>query len=1135
MRYNSVLDRELSDRKSVSGEIDNLISALGSGEKRLEARGLKKSSGQYLSAILQNRLSRQVLYITSEKQGRPGDKASNLSFFTGNPVPLLKEKRPDRKESLFPAHSYEYHQRMGFLNFSSGTPILCCTFSSLFERVVPKEILGSFSLHLTAGGECDREEFIDFLIRTGYREAEIVEKPADFSVRGAVTDIFPPGTDFPCRIEFIGDEIRSIRTFDISRQTSTGRIDRITVCPASEIITDDKYTSHAAEMIEKRALETGAGARLKNSMIKEAGSGSRLPGTEWMVPFYYGETQTLLSYLDKGAVLITDSTETPEDIRDTLHDNYKTCLSGKLLPSFEQLYTDPREIAETIGKYQLITLSDIQIDRKRKNIFTFRTEEIALDTKRNDPPLRSLAEKIRKLSGDSFTITLVTLNERDQNKLEQISADYDLPAVNYRIGPLDSGFSFTDTREAFITENDISRKERVKTRGSSQSVSSTFIKNFSELRKGDHIVHKEFGIGIFRGMERMRFGDTESDFIICEYAGGDRIYVPVEKLSLLQKYVGDGRKPRTDKLGSDSWKKTVRKAKKAAESVARELLELYAKRMTQKGFSFSPRDQMFREFELGFPYEETEDQARAIEEVLRDMEDDKPADRLICGDVGFGKTEVALRAAFKATLDGKQVAFIVPTTLLAQQHFDTSLKRLEGYPVNIEMISRFRTAKQEKVILEKLERGSVDIIIGTHKLLGNRVKFRNLGLVIIDEEHKFGVKHKEKLRALKAGVDVIALSATPIPRTLQFSLADIRDISLINSPPEGRQPVEVNVCSYDRETMREAMTDEITRGGSVFFIHNRIETIHKAAAEIAGIMPEAKIAVTHGRMQQRLLEKTINDFIKGEIDILVTTAIVESGLDIPRANTILVNDSHMFGIADLYQLKGRVGRGDRKAYAYFLIPSVNSLTPEARKRLEKISELSELGSGFSLSLSDLEIRGAGNLFGEEQSGHIADVGLEFYLDMLRKAVERLKRGDSAAETEPEIKTHAPAYIPNDTISDSAERLFYYKRISSAQYSVELRQIREEITDRYGEVTRPLDNLLDTVELKLILKKHGVEKADIGREQALLTFIRNSPLFHRFAPSGKFRVYYSKDQGYSIIKSRLEEMTDPDRSRRRKRK
>jgi len=716
----------------------------------------------------------------------------------------------------------------------------------------------------------------------------------------------------------------------------------------------------------------------------------------------------------------------------------------------------------------------------------------------------------------------VLQTEIEKKKIKNILTERGIKNVNILIGSVSSGFIFPEGKIAVITEKEIFGERKQIRPTKSRDIPSVFITSFSELKPGDFVVHVDFGIGIFRGLKRLKLENFEGDFLECEYDGGDKIYVPVDKLKLVQRYIGD-QNPKIDRLGHQNWKRVIKRVKKAVENIAKELLELYAERKAKKGFQFSRRDSVFREFEFTFTYEETQDQEAAIDDVMSDMESLKAMDRLICGDVGFGKTEVAVRAAFKAAMDGKQVAILVPTTLLAYQHYITFTERLKGYPVVTEMLSRFKTQKEIREIQKKLENGTIDIIIGTHKLLGDKVKFKDLGLVVIDEEHRFGVAHKEKLRKLKKGVEVLALSATPIPRTLQLSLAGIRDISLINTPPEGRQSIETYVSQFNGDIIRDAIRRELNRSGSVFFIHNRIEDILRIAETIRELAPEAKIDITHGRMEEKKLEKAILRFIQGKTDVLVTTAIVEAGLDIPRANTIIVNYAHTFGLADLYQLRGRVGRAEKKAYAYFLIPSVNILTPEAKRRLKAIAELRELGSGFKLALSDLEIRGAGNIFGTEQSGHIAEVGLELYLEMLDKAIKELKKEKTHIEYEPEVRLNTPAFLPDDYISDGAERLLFYKELSSVVSGKGIKEIKSELEDRFGELPEPALNLVKVIELKLLLKKLLAQKIEIRNEEIVIVFLEASPFYHHFAPSGRLKILYKHGKALEEIKKRLKEL------------
>lgn len=714
-------------------------------------------------------------------------------------------------------------------------------------------------------------------------------------------------------------------------------------------------------------------------------------------------------------------------------------------------------------------------------------------------PAREMARAAEALKSRGYSVKMFLGSEAETEKMREIpGAD----AAELLTGSAGGGFVFPETGTAFVDGSDFA--EKIPAVKKAEAPAGGKISSLGEISEGDFIVHREFGIGIFRGLKKMTVGGTAGDFMECEYRGGDRVYVPVSKFGLIHSYIAGGdAEPKPDRLGGAAWKKTVRGAKRAAETVARELLELYAGRQSGAGRAFSKADAAFREFEMDFGYEETPDQKKAIDEVMRDMESPRPMDRLICGDTGFGKTEVALRAALKAAMDGFQVAFIAPTTLLAAQHLETARRRLRKLPVRTVALSRFSSPKDERDALAEIERGTADIVIGTHKLLGNKVRFRNLGLLIIDEEHRFGVRHKEKLKTMKKNLDVLSLSATPIPRTLQLSLAGIWDVSAINSPPRGRLPVETLIRTWDAGLIRELILRETGRGGGVFFVHNRIESMDGTARRLAEIAPEVSMRTAHGRMGKRELAGRIEGFVRGEFQMLVTTAIVESGLDIARANTIIVNDAHTFGVADLYQLKGRVGRGREQGYACFLVPGEKTVGSAALKRLERFSELRDFGSGYRLALSDLRMRGVGNLFGVEQSGHVAGVGVEFYLEMLRETVERLKTGKTLPEVEPEIRTGINSRIPEDYIGNGGERLSYYRRISSSSTVRQVNGLRGEIRDRFGPVPDGLNNLLVFAAVKAVLKAHSVGLIEVDSDGATAFAGNGSPEARaRFVRDGK---------------------------------
>lgn len=1112
-------------QKLTSPKLDGISNSLISSDMNIAVSGLSGSSRYFLPNLISKTLNRPYLYIFGSLTDLMS-KPKNLCFFNNGEISVFKRKSFSKKSLIGTSAENHKHQRLSTLVSVLNKQSICTEAGALFEQVIPKKILKGSSFKLNVGDNIDRDELKSELLGVGYIESDFVVAPCQISSRASIMDLYSPGHIHPLRIEFVGDKIRSLRYFSIDSQKSLEKIPAATVYPASEFVLGTKF-----EVLKDKTTEIsnerGVPATLKNSFLNLVENNIYTEELEQFIPLVYSENENILSYLDDNYLVFLDvENDLETEYESVLHSASRSSISTfkflKILPETDERFISPEEIHKRLTNFQVIRINDLL--GKSENHFKLNTRNVELESRDSNTPVQNLAEFLKTLLEKRYEIFLVSYNDNEQDKLKELLSNYNIEKLNYAVGNINTGFIFDDLKIAVISENDFSEKDKLANYDYTGNDSSAFISSFSELKTGDYIVHKKFGIGIYNGLKKLKVGRHESDFLECEYRDGDKIFVPVENLKLVQRYIGDNKKPRIDKLGSENWKKTVKKVKKAVENIARELLELYAKRKAIKGIGFSGRDQVFREFEMDFGFEETPDQSKSIEMVMSDMEQPKPMDRLICGDVGFGKTEIALRAAFKAAMDGRQVVFLVPTTLLANQHFDTFRTRLENYPINTEMLSRFRTAGESKKILGELENGLIDIIIGTHKLLGDKVKFKNLGLVIIDEEHKFGVKHKEKLRLMSDGVDVLSLSATPIPRTLQLSLANIRDISLVNTPPEGRIPVDVYINNYSGEIIREAVINELERDGLVFFINNRIENIFEIAEYLKTLVPEASIGVTHGRMREKALENCISRFINQKINLLVTTAIVESGLDIPKANTIIVNDAHKFGLADLYQLKGRVGRGKLKAYAYFLVPSVNKLSTDARKRLTKLSELQELGSGFKLALSDLEIRGAGNLFGEEQSGTISEVGLELYLEMLQEAINRFRKGGDIDDYEPEIKTYESAFIPEKYITDNSKRLYYYKKLSSFSRLKELKEIVEEIADRFGKIPGELKTLAKIVELRFRIKKLGISKLEIKKDYSIFIFKANSGLYEKFKPGGKLKIYYDEDKKYPEIDKKLGQLS-----------
>ncbi|MFA9408126.1 MAG: transcription-repair coupling factor [Candidatus Dadabacteria bacterium] len=1107
----------------------NLIDKIDAGEKVISLCGLSGSSKYFLASAIYKSTKRPFLFLSPSRK-KAESTANNLSFFLNETPPVLQKKEPGVGEAVYSSKSQSLKERNNWLYSAiSGKPVIA-EIDALFESTVPRESFESLVVKISKGDLLLREDLISRLRQTGYVQTDFVQGRGDISTRGSIIDIFSPGHIHPVRLEFIGDEVGSIREFGVEDQKSTEKIDHTTILPISTISMDQSSIQRAVTYLRNKAEEDGVPARSKHQVVEQIEKGERIPNMEWMVPAFYPKLSSIFDYLPPNTLIIEDEPEENINSIETFSDSVSEIESTlkkqlKIAPDIQELFLTQKIINTKIESFQNIVLRDLEIDGNEGAAFSFNTAPISIaESNEGDSPIDTLSKKIDESKKEGYALILAFKTQNEEEKILDLLKGRGYEGIDSKIGNLSRGFKFERAKLEILTEEEIfgEKKNRASYK-KGKNVPSAFITSFSELKPGDYIIHVEFGIGVFRSLTKLNIGGTEGDYIQCEYAGGDKIYVPVDKLRLVQRYIGDGKPHKIDRLGNLSWTTRVKKVRKAVESVAGELLELYARRKAEKGFQYSKRDETYREFELEFGYEETPDQEAAIEDVMQDMESSKPMDRLICGDVGFGKTEVALRAAFKAAMDGKQVAFLVPTTLLADQHHKTALNRLKTYPINIEALSRFNTGKEEKETIKKLGDGKIDIIIGTHKLLNNKIKFKDLGLLIIDEEHKFGVSQKEKIKKIKQGVDVLSLSATPIPRTLQLSLAKIREISLITTPPEGRQSIETHVYKSSPNIIVEAVSNEIKRGGAVFFIHNRIKDIYRVADQIHELVPYARIEVTHGRMREKPLEDSIERFTKGEIDVLVTTAIVESGLDIPRANTIVIDEANTFGLADLYQLRGRVGRSQEKAYAYFLIPSSKPLSDDAKRRLKVISEFKELGSGFKLALSDLEIRGAGHLFGNEQSGHIADVGLEMYLDMLEGAVKRLQGEIQQEEREPEISLNLPALIPDDYISNDAERLLIYKRLSSLSTKEDILDLRVELTDRFGDIPQATLNLIELMSLKLMMKGLNVEKAEIRDKRTVIIFSENSNLYTSFPPKGKMEVFHESEDSIEETRNILQDI------------
>ena len=920
---------------------------------------------------------------------------------------------------------------------AAGAPVVVvATPAALDAEVREPADFAAQTLRLAVGDSLDRELLLEAFERAGYERVDTVVEVGQWSLRGGIVDVFSPSHASPARLEFFGDEIESIRLFDPTSQRSSELLDELLVLPLAQ---------------------NGAGRG------------------------------RLLDYLPAGAPVVVDVPSVLDTVTDAAPERgpLREQLTGRRLVELAL-------VAETSSAAAGPTPGAVEC--------TLDTHAVPQFGGR----FNRLQGELERWRAEGFRVRLVAADERQAEHLRQILREHGLealPAAQLEgdeplavlVGECSAGFAIPALGVIVLSEAEVFGARRRSLRQPKYQRGAA-LTAFTDLQIGDIVVHEDHGLGRYLGLRTMTIGDREGDFLLLEYAEDNRLYLPVERLDLISKYLGaDVGGARLDRLGGASWQRVKESVRAALRQMAEELLKLYAERAVAEGHAFSPDTPWQREFEAAFRFEETPDQLRAIEEVKRDMESDRPMDRLVAGDVGYGKTEVALRAAFKAIADGSQVAVLVPTTVLAQQHWATFADRFSAFPARVELLSRFRSPKEQKAVVEGLRRGTVDVVIGTHRLLSKDVAFKNLGLLIVDEEHRFGVAHKERMKRLRASVDVLALTATPIPRTLYMSLSGVRDMSVIETPPLDRLPVETFVRRFNKAVIREALERELERGGQVFFVHNRVQSLPSVTRFVQELVPDARVIAAHGQMKERELEATMVRFVTGQADVLVSTAIVESGLDIPASNTIVVNRADRFGLAQLYQLRGRVGRERQQAYAYLLVPADGRVDEQAQRRLRALQELTELGSGFKLALRDLEIRGAGNLLGAEQHGHIAAVGYDLYSKLLAEAVRELRGEPTAAAVEPVISVAAEGFLPDDYVPEVNQRLALYKRLAGAATDAEVAELRAELLDRFGPLPEHAERLLDIVRLRVAARALGVEKLEAGDGAALVTFAPATPL------------------------------------------
>ncbi|MCL4514222.1 MAG: transcription-repair coupling factor [Firmicutes bacterium] len=989
---------------------------------------------------------------------------------------------------------------------------------ALMRRMAPLEVFGSNCLSFSEGERVDLSGLAGRLVIMGYQRVEMVEGPGHFSIRGGIIDIYPLSQSMPMRVELFDDEIDSIRRFDLASQRSVDKVGSVTIIPAREVVFPRERIDAALPRLQQETERQGAKleklgkpeeARALREKLGEHLTRLReshyFPGVDQYLPYLYDALHYLPDYLEGGLVILDEPARIQEQARQTeeeLGEMQAGLLErGRVLPGTGLLYGEWQSLFNSFRRHRIIYLSllsrrfhgadpqqIIMASSRTPEMFHGKVEELAGE----------LAEWKR---GQNRVVLALSSQDRCLRLLEGfreqgVDATY-VPEVHGELRPgnivitegsLENGFEFPLIRLIVLTDSEVFGRERKHRRSARSAEDGIRISTFAELKVGDYVVHVNHGIGQYQGVETLEIGKVHKDYLVVKYAGGDKLYVPTEQVNLLQKYIGvEGVAPKLYKLGGSEWARVKSRVKESVQELAQNLLTLYAERETVLGHTFAPDTVWQEEFEDTFIYDETPDQLRALMEIKRDMEKPKPMDRLLCGDVGYGKTEVAIRASFKAVMDGKQVGVLVPTTILAQQHYNTFRDRFNGFPVAVEVLSRFESDKEAAEITRRLRRGEIDVIIGTHRLLQKDVVFKDLGLVIVDEEQRFGVAQKERLKELRRNVDVLTLTATPIPRTLHMSLAGVRDMSIIGTPPEDRFPIRTYVMEYHDEVIREAILREMGRDGQVYFVYNRVQSIDKMASYLQQLVPEAKIAVGHGQMEESRLEQVMMDFLRGEYDILLSTTIIESGLDIPNVNTLVVYDADKMGLAQLYQLRGRVGRSNRVAYAYFTYRKDKILTEEAEKRLQAIKEFTELGSGFKIAMRDLEIRGAGNILGSEQHGFIASVGFDLYTRLLDQSIKELK-GEAVPEPpEPVLDLNIDAYLPDEYIPDGKQKVEMYKKIITINDEPDLKDVEEELTDRFGDLPEPVANLLKVAWIKVLARQVAVASIITDRTGASIKF------------------------------------------------
>ncbi|MEP6944519.1 MAG: transcription-repair coupling factor [Acidobacteriota bacterium] len=1163
----------------MADDFDKLKRAVTSGSRVISLAGLTSVSAKAFVLTKLRQETGTAFAIVTESNAELESWECDLGFFAERSdaeetdIVTLPSFETDPYSGVSPHAETQERRALALWQLRRGDhAFVVLSARSMVQRTVTPEAIADLGSVLKRDEDFPPETLIKRLFAGGYVREEPLFGPGQFSVRGGIVDVWSPDADSPVRIEFFGDTVDSIRSFDPDTQLSTGQLSEIAVAPMRELSVSEQDLKDWAFFAKERF----GGDKFKRNLRDRtdfAGQGETFSGWEFLIPLVKPIESNIFEHLSECVFVIDEPTAVEHaltGIYEHLRDNHHVITeSGEVGLDPDELFLTPSELRKYLeGKSRLelraLGRTASAVDEefavgesgKTSPLFMFPTAEKAVELEIQSRSTRKFHGDIpafvaelsshEKNRGAGGRTEIVTQTPGMAERVVEILREYDSPLMSESIlvGDLSSGFELPPFDLRVYTEGDIfgdvtagelpdvTRRSKAKT---GKSKLGAFISDFRDLKSGDYVVHVDHGIGRFDGLQTISSQGAEREFMLLIYNENAKLFVPVERMDLVSRYSsGEATSPTLDRLGGIGWQKTKAKAKRAMRDMADELLKLYAERKLVRGHAFPPDAPWQHEFEDAFPFDLTVDQASAIEDVKTDMETATPMDRLIIGDVGYGKTEVAMRAAFKAVMDGKQAAVLTPTTVLAYQHFETFKKRFAAFPVKVELLSRFRSSKEQKAVAELAAKGDVDVIIGTHRILSNDVKLPKLGIVIVDEEQRFGVGHKEKLKQLKKKVDVLTLSATPIPRTLNMSLLGMRDMSVIETPPRDRLAINTQVVQFSEGVIRSAIELELARSGQIFFIHNRVETIEAIAALVKKIVPAARVAIGHGQMNEKEMEEVMLDFVDYKYDVLVATTIIENGIDIPRANTIIINRADNYGLSQLYQLRGRVGRSNRRAYAYLLIASELELTPIARRRLSAIREFSDLGAGFRLAALDLELRGAGNILGGQQSGHLDALGFDLYTKMLERTIAEIRGDDIADETSVSINLAVDVAIPKDYIAEASQRLRTYKRISSAETEEVLMQIHTEIEDRYGRIPRSVDNLFEYGRLRKLAERMAImsidktadgiaiklgENARVSPEKLMQFLSENSGA--AFSPNGILRVVTTDGDTISLGRTVLD--------------